>query len=593
MIDKLKKLTKDERVKKIINKIKSIPPKYGYIAIAVFAAIVCVISIISAVTKHNIKQMVTETLPQSFIVFAEDNNTVYVTDDLQLLQEFTYNDETYNIKWSSSNKKIINTEGVVVRPEKKNAQVTLTANIKKGITSVDFDYELTVICSNIINATEMQSLKSEAIFTDDFLTGMKFEKNNLVLNTDIDAALFAEYYINQLQLTPSKVQFAFEQVETSLTGKVFMLKQANNGVKLQDTYCNVFVNQKGNPIEISIHLEMSNIVSDTDLVTEQDVISAFLAMRGGDVKNIYSITEEYIDTTKMYKITHLNTNDLYVLFISQDEVIQNRVRDAKDTLKASNKTTIRNNVVKPYEAITPNTEWGINIHTNTTNDVELYTAISKNINIAQKWFDNKFNMWSFDNKGADIDVLVDKEIGTNITRYSQSLNLFYFNHTDGHVDHMGSRLDVVAHEYSHAVFNSIVGAIDKPTAEIAPIMEAYADVFACLVDNTWVVGEEMHEDGRDMRNIKDSTAKYHDESWSEINHHSNSIVLTRVAYLMSENGIKNADIAKIWYQSMFYGYHNDSTYIDVQHNLVKAATALGYSEKTINTINDCFKEIGL
>ena len=63
--------------------------------------------------------------------------------------------------------------------------------------------------------------------------------------------------------------------------------------------------------------------------------------------------------------------------------------------------------------------------------------------------------------------------------------------------------------------------------------------------------------------------------------------------MMSQKGISNNDIARIWYQSMFYGYHNDSTYHDVKTNLISAATALNYNTKTIDIINECFQEIGV
>lgn len=592
MIDKLTQLIKNEKVKKGIEKIKSIPPKYFYIALAVVLVIVVSLSIVTVVAKNRLMQMATEVLPNSLVTFTDNNNPVYVTKDVQLLQEFTHNDKTYQIKWKSNNAKVIDNTGAVYRPNGKNAKVVLTASVKKGMATIEFPYELTVVCGDIINATEMQSLTAEAITTDNVLTGIKFDSNSLVINTDIDAALFAEYYINRLN-NNSNIKVSFVQVLPSLTGKVFMFKQANQGVKLQDTFINVFVNEKGNPIEIGLYLETAPIVNDTAIVSEQDVISAVIKVRNLDVNNIYSITEEYVDTEKVYKITHMLNSEMYVYFITNEEVKTNRVKNANDSLPKDSQTKLYQNALHPYTVIKPNTIRGINIYTNMEDSKELHTEISKNMNKVYNWFFENLNVWSINQKGADINILVDKDISVNITRYGDPLMLFYFNHADGYTKHMGTCVDIIAHEYTHAVFRNVVGAIDKPTSEIPSIDEAYADVFACLIDGDWIVGEGLVAENKDLRNLVDNTYKYKDEYWSDSDIYQNSTVLSRVAYLMSQKGISNIDVAKIWYHSMFYGYHNESTFKDVQNNLIRAATALNYNTKTIDTINECFQEIGL
>lgn len=592
MIDKLTQLTKNEKVKQGIEKIKNIPKKYIYIALSVVLVIISSLCIVKIVANNGLKQIATEVLPNSLITFTDNDNPVYVTKDVQLMQEFTHNDKTYQIKWKSNNSKVIDNTGVVVRPHEQNVEVILTASIKNGMGNIEFPYEVTVICEDIINATEMQSLTAEAIRIDNVLTGIKFDDNSLVLNTDIDAALFAEYYIKQLN-NNSNIKVSFVKAMPSLTGKVFMLKQANQGVKLQDTFINVFVNEKGNPTEISLYLETQTITNDTELISEQDVISAVAKVRNIDVKNIYSINEEYVDAIKVYKITHMVDGEMYAYFITDEEVKTNRVKNSKDSLSKNNATKLYQNEIQSHNPIKPNNTRGINIYTNADNSDELYAEIDKNMHRTYDWFFKNLNVWSIDNRGADVHILVKKDIGMNITKYNSPLMLFYFNHADGYTKHMGICLDIVAHEYTHAIFNNIVGPIDKPTIEIPAIDEAYADVFACLIDNNWIVGEGLAAENKDLRNLVENNYKYQDEYWSEIDTYHNSMVLSRTAYLMSQKGISNTDIAKIWYHSMFYGYHNESTFKDVQNNLIRAATALNYSAKTIEIINESFQEIGL
>ena len=198
MTDKLKELYKNEKIKKGIDKIRKIPPRYGYIALAIIAVILSALCVISIVTRNTLNDIANEVLPQSLITFHGNNNFIYVTNDVQLLQEFEYNGETYTIQWKSDNQKVIDNFGIVNRPNGDNEEVALTASIKKGIASIEFPYQLTVISSDIINAAEMQSLTAEAIMDNNTLRGIKFDKNSLILNSDINTALFAEYYINKL-----------------------------------------------------------------------------------------------------------------------------------------------------------------------------------------------------------------------------------------------------------------------------------------------------------------------------------------------------------------------------------------------------------
>ncbi len=235
-------------------------------------------------------------------------------------------------------------------------------------------------------------------------------------------------------------------------------------------------------------------------------------------------------------------------------------------------------------------------------------AVSALINLqtTYDWYEKTLDFESIDGKGQILCCMV------NITGLPD--NAFFF---PGYIDAFGdldasemflcgpakdiftyapcSALDTMAHEYTHGVFHHLANRSGKTGVNIKSIDEGYADVFGCLIEGNWIMGETIapvpvRDPTGTIENLllgyKYPTS-YMGRNWSN-DGHINGILLSRAAYLMSQNGFTNEDIAKIWFQSMYYGYDNESDFRDVRYHVECAARDLGCSKEQLITIGDIF-----
>lgn len=115
-------------------------------------------------------------------------------------------------------------------------------------------------------------------------------------------------------------------------------------------------------------------------------------------------------------------------------------------------------------------------------------------------------------------------------------------------------LDVIAHEYTHAVINSNTGHVLGTTGESGALNESFADIFACAVEyytlgsTDWVMTAEAMLDGsclRSLKNPKQSTLNvrpspntYKGDLWDSqsMNVHTNAGVQNYWFYLLVNGG---------------------------------------------------------
>ena len=152
------------------------------------------------------------------------------------------------------------------------------------------------------------------------------------------------------------------------------------------------------------------------------------------------------------------------------------------------------------------------------------------------------------------------------------------------------------------------------------INEAYADIFACLIDDTdtsWSIAEDwLNWDGTPVpsRIISGDLSgnnynlgfpvEYKGACWMDdySDVHQNSTVISRAAYLMSDdndpdNCLTDDELALLWYKSMSKGYDEDSDFWTVRRNVLIAAYEMlsaGELEKSdIAVIKDAFDDVGI
>lgn len=234
-----------------------------------------------------------------------------------------------------------------------------------------------------------------------------------------------------------------------------------------------------------------------------------------------------------------------------------------------------------------------------------------NTQIAYDYFVDVFNRYSYDGNGAQILILNNCGNATDNASWSAGSEAFYINPVENFKYSLGNHIEVMGHEYTHAVFGQFAGGSNE---EVAGLNEAYADIFGCLIaDSTdWVVAKNMNSQGqkvyvRDLATINDTSdnggykqsssarysEKYNDESWEKYNkeEHIISTVISNIGYKMFKSEyFSNNDIAKIWYNSLGLGYNSSSTYVTCRQNVIATAEQLEYSDEEVDFIAKCFDE---
>jgi len=160
-----------------------------------------------------------------------------------------------------------------------------------------------------------------------------------------------------------------------------------------------------------------------------------------------------------------------------------------------------------------------------------------------------------------INIVVNNTQEPNYAKYNQDYNVIVLGVGDGIERNSMSAPDVVAHQYAHAIFNSIkpMGTYGIPGA----LNESYADIFAelieqyCYGDNDWIWGSQVmagnYNGIRNLSDPKDETMQYqmpdtHEgEYWTFINNicfdnegcrvHINSGVHSYWFYLFANGGL--------------------------------------------------------
>lgn len=238
-----------------------------------------------------------------------------------------------------------------------------------------------------------------------------------------------------------------------------------------------------------------------------------------------------------------------------------------------------------------------------------------NITKAYDWYKDNFNLKSYDGKGAPVVLVIGHGASSDNASWVGDEKTFRVNPVSKFKYSLSASPELMAHEYTHAVFGS--KAVDfegESPVEYSGINEAYADIFGCLSTNSkdWIMGRNEFTDGtkvcvRDIGNINrdgiDSELKlyngnvypetYKGEKWVE-EEHAISVILSHVAYEMSKSELfTNAEVSKIWFHSMDYGYSNDSTYLTVREYVVEAAKELNSTKEQILFIENAFWEVGI
>ncbi len=179
---------------------------------------------------------------------------------------------------------------------------------------------------------------------------------------------------------------------------------------------------------------------------------------------------------------------------------------------------------------------------------------------------------------------------------------------------MGAALDVVAHEYTHAILRSAVDLAGH--GESAALEEGLADLFACFVEQTaqpdrgnWTIGELVYRPGgvmTPMRNLEDPRKTDQAMTWAQYQGQKaggkpeeqqrvvvNAGIIGHAGYTLAQRAGIPASAA-IFYRAMTVYLHQTAGFFDGADAVLAAALDLhGPDSAVIDQVRATFAEAGV
>jgi hypothetical protein len=228
-----------------------------------------------------------------------------------------------------------------------------------------------------------------------------------------------------------------------------------------------------------------------------------------------------------------------------------------------------------------------------------------NVRAAYDYYAGHFGRDSYDGHGGDLLVILEDNDGA----WARMGRLrFGWELTDA--------LDVVGHEYTHAVMTSIITRGSDASLPQGPqanaLNEAYADIFGVLIEakahssDRWTIGEDQtaltNENGeygvRNLQNPEQFATAANMRYYSPLDEsgHYNSTIFSHAAYLMMTNDatveVTDSDWASIYYRSLGM-MGTDATFLEARDAVVVSAKLQGLSEEEVGAVRQAFNQVGI
>lgn len=615
-------------------------------------------------------ELLREKLTEQPFTFSGIDYIDYVTQDIGIPTEISLdNGKNLKVAWHSNQEDVLSTEGIVNRPEKQNAAVTLTAEIKYGLGKGKVDYPFTVVKTDTAAADSVYVLTAEEIESG-------IGENNLYITyddknqiqsiygsfgstkvTSLDDAMQVVALYRPVMELDASVVFTASNVQPGAAGKTFRLERSIDGISVYGEAAVLTTDEQGFLKSITLHITRNTeivrefTVSEAELtpIAEKhfgttvvlDQIETYYSAVNGTIHPVYKAVAMFSKNQKSccYSLTVdgttgevLSESDLLFSFWdASDMMVDCEGLDAfgvNQTFKTTyngkyvmNDPRFNLRIIEGARSAWNKNDWkqywvtnqdilvliprsyGPSI-TNFTKTWDNPLAVSSYINLqhAYRWYNLNLGLKSFDGKGQEIRCVVNADYAYGNAAFQTNFEFILCGAADASTDYpLCASLDTMAHEYTHAVFHHMNGNKSLESFMGQSIDEAYADIFACLIEGNWVIGESLAEyplrdpsgHSKNFVNGLKFPTTYFGENWSRSDCHINGILLSRTAYRMSLEGFSSDDIAKIWFQSMQYGYSETSSFTHVRGNVVAAARELGYSEEQISIIEGLFTDVGI
>lgn len=467
---------------------------------------------------------------------------------------------------------------------------------------------------------------------DDQIVNSKSDTDNMNYKTQAIEGTFSDIIVNDFSSAKEALNSIKDELNISLDdlkedGKclssdyinIYNFYQEYKGIKVYDSYLNVYTDKKGNVHGSINNLKEINIdinSQDTDKENKElledklkkDGINEYEILK--NEKLIYPYNNSYTLVTR-YEITY-STNNLIIIIKDDDKrIIEEYIN--KTNLSASDATEYKQS------------DGWYEIYDEKRNIMGKYFVNDKTYPERFRWTDfNKANEYGVDNvigyfkdaqkiydfylskglKGMDnTENQIDVVSGATKLNNENLRDNAFFNAPRQVVigTDVTEDIEVIAHEYTHGIFYYLVKDVGKPSKtnlQSPAINEAYADIMGMII-------EDFYEDKNGIdgiidevnRDIKSSSVTYYDfvrdgyEKNQKKEEHYYSQIISRVAYNTSEF-LSLEDFTNLWYDSMFLLKGTNVSFYDCKYVVLRLAEAR-FSDDIVDKINNEFYKVGL
>lgn len=589
---------------------------------------------------------------QLTIGYGQGDNAGHVTQDVLLPTEVE-EVEDISVVWSSSSDAITAT-GSVTRPDGADETVTLTAKVSRGSAEAEAVFTLRVIHvrdRDVAAIPNYNVLDIEAMNPDGEVEFAYNDEKTQVISIDgqystirvenaDDALDVIESVHTVVGLDDPYEELELVQTQFDTYGAEYTFAQTYNGYEVLGRRITVSVDDQGTTDSLSSGVCMSDMLeqASTGSISADTAATAAVAAYGGSCTAaaeetelvyyaldalMYNPTPAYV--VRVYGVDEAGeyADDTVIVNAETSEVItayDNAYAGTISSKTGSGKTEQGSKVSFPviftwfdfYFYYMKDLSRNIQMYDKSTNsrigsEFNWWldrTAISAYTNIIKTydWYKNTLGRKSIDGSGMQLQVVVHNGTMKNNAFWSGSNRTINFCDNSWGSDAENSTaaaLDVTAHEYTHGVVQYVTGGLRYQDAPGA-INEGYADIFGCLVEGDWEIGEDWITI-RDAANPtayeapdKMSSPYYIDFTTNSTDNggvHTNSSLVYHAAYLMERYGLSRTTLAKLWYKSLSMGYDDTSTFETVRRNVLKAGKKLNLSDTQIAAIKRAFDEV--
>ena len=232
-----------------------------------------------------------------------------------------------------------------------------------------------------------------------------------------------------------------------------------------------------------------------------------------------------------------------------------------------------------------------------------------NLGLVYDYYKNNFNRNSYDNAGAALKSAVHYGSSYN-NAYWDGVEMVYGDGDGTTFKALSAALDVVGHEYTHAVTEKTANL--EYRSQSGALNESMSDIFGYLIEGD-VSDCQMGEDcytpntpGDALRDLRtptlydqpDNMSGYvtlpetENGDWGGV--HTNSGITNKAFYLLASTINDNSKTSKIYYRALTTYLTPTSQFADARTSLLQSATDLyGANGTEYNAIASAFTQVGI